>query len=293
MGSRTLRVGSWNLSFGRGSPSLVADKNFDVLLLQEVKQPAYEKFRELFADGVYSIGPSLRRTEPAPSHGVAVLWSDRLVSRGAQLLEYVVAPHRFLVCDLAFVEQRGYLRACSYHALNGEQGEDRFDKPRFTYQVARWLEDQPLPVIIGMDANSPAVDHPDFQQTRCHFDWLGLRHFERALLGPEARHRLSDVWRVWIDQHPEELDAIRRDRPKGPLAVSHRTGRTSTRAGNPQRFDHILATSGDFEVIDAAYHYDEACAAGSDHALVDTVLEVRLDPGERSAVDTVLPTALS
>ena len=260
-------------------------------MLQEVTPAAFEAFRALFADGRHAIDPALCSADPLPRHGV-VLWSDRLAFRGASPGEQMVLPHRFLCCDLAFVEQRGYFRACSYHAINGEQGDDGFDKPRFSYQVARWLEDEPRPVIIGMDANSPAVDHPDLEKTECHFDWLGPRHFERALLGPEARHRQFDVWRRWLEEHPDAMASVVTDRPEGPLAVSHRTGRTQSREGNPQRFDHILATEGDFRVFAAAYDYDGGLAAGSDHALVTATLEVRLTAGERHGPDFVLPTAV-
>jgi endonuclease/exonuclease/phosphatase family metal-dependent hydrolase len=293
MGRQEFRVASWNLKWnGRASEQFVADRRLDLLALQEVTPEAFERFRALFADGVHSIAHDLCDADPAPKHGVALLWSERLAGRGARLLNHMVLPHRFLVCDLAFVEQRGYFAACSYHALNGEQGEDGFDKPRFTYQVARWPEDQPTPIVIGMDANSPAVDHPDITKIECHFDWLGPRHFERALLGPEARHRLVDTWRVWLDTHPDELARVVAERENGPLAVSHRTGKTETRPGNPQRFDHILATQGDFWVVDASYDYAGALAAGSDHALVTATLVVQLTSGGRSRADKIRVTRL-
>lgn len=286
----SLRVGSWNTRFGRADPAFVVPHELDLLLLQEVTPKAFDAFRECFDDGVHSIGPALYPSGPPARNGVAVLWSSRLAGRGARVLPHLVAPHRFLICDLAFTERRGYIQACAYHALNGEQGEDHFDKPRMTYQVARWLEDQPGPVIVGMDANSPDVDHPDFAQTRCHFDWLGPRHLERALLGPEAKHRLRDVYRSLVESRPTLLDEIKSERPDGPLSVSHRTGRNEHSPGSPQRFDHILATWPDFAVKSASYDYDGACEAGSDHALVVAELEVDLAGGRRSGVDMLLPT---
>ena len=290
---KSLRVGSWNTRFGSADPSFVVPHELDLLLLQEMTPNAFEAFRECFADGVHSIGPVLYPNGPPAGHGVAVLWSSRLAGRGARVLPYLVAPHRFLVCDLAFTERRGYFQACAYHALNGEQGEDGFDKPRMTYQVARWLEEQPGPVILGMDANSPDVDHPDFARTRCHFDWLGPRHLERALLGPEAKHRCRDVYRSLVDAKPQLLAEIVSARSDGPLAVSHRAGRNEHRAGDPQRFDHIFATWPDFGVKDAGYDYEGACDAGSDHALVVAELEVDLVGGSRSEADMLLPTAIA
>jgi endonuclease/exonuclease/phosphatase family metal-dependent hydrolase len=80
--------------------------------------------------------------------------------------------------------------------------------------------------------------------------------------------------RVWLDEHPEDLEAIRQLRPAGPLVVSHRTGRRTGREGTPRRFDSIWVSS-DYAVLDVQYLYDEALAAGSDHAIVVADLTLR------------------
>jgi hypothetical protein len=58
------------------------------------------------------------------------------------------------------------------------------------------------------------------------------------------------------------------------------------------RYDHIYANWPDFRVRDIRYLYEEACAAGSDHALVVADLEADTEHGPRRETDDLLPTAL-
>ena len=287
-----IKVGSWNLKFGQADSGLIADRGLDLLMIQEVKPDSFQRFLKHFSGGVHAMDSSLSDAPPAAGHGVALLWSDRFELCDSFLPKHMIRPHQFLVCDLAFVKHAGFFQACSFHGMNGEQGDDGFDKPRFTMQVAKWLEDQQGPVIIGMDANSPEVDHPDFARTECHFDWLGPRNFERSLLGPDARHRLVDVYRTWLEQDPKRMKQVIKERPEGPLAISHRSG--SKKAGKPRRYDHILATRGDFQVVEAAYEYDGAIAMKSDHALVTATLSVELGKRKKQPpVPRLLPTRFS
>jgi len=58
-------------------------------------------------------------------------------------------------------------------------------------------------------------------------------------------------------------------------AATHRTARLrcpGVQAGVPVRHDHIWAR--DLDVVDVRYPYEEAVAAGSDHALVVADVEV-------------------
>jgi hypothetical protein len=90
-----------------------------------------------------------------------------------------------------------------------------------------------------------------------------------------VEHGLSDVLRSWLAVRPRELEAIRVARPDGPLAISHFTGRSGGSLGTPHRYDSIWATP-EFEVADVSYLYDEAVAAGSDHAAV--VVDLQFAP---------------
>ena len=121
------------------------------------------------------------------------------------------------------------------------------------------------PVILGIDANAPDVDHPNFAENVWYWD------DEPKLLGEERIHDLRDTFRDYLLSNQDMLETIVQDRPKGPLAVSHITGKGS----NPKerRYDFIFVTP-DIKVKKVEYVFEEACAAGSDHALVYAQLEV-------------------
>jgi endonuclease/exonuclease/phosphatase family metal-dependent hydrolase len=71
--------------------------------------------------------------------------------------------------------------------------------------------------------------------------------------------------------NPDLSETIAQSRPKGPLGVSHITGK----GHNPKerRYDFIFVTP-DIRVRSVEYLFEEACKAGSDHALVRARLEL-------------------
>ncbi len=71
--------------------------------------------------------------------------------------------------------------------------------------------------------------------------------------------------------NPDLFEAIKQNWPKGPLAVSHTTGKGAN--PNERRYDFIFVTP-DIRVECVEYLFEEACAAGSDHALVYAKLEI-------------------
>lgn len=127
------------------------------------------------------------------------------------------------------------------------------------------------PTILGADANTLEVDALDFDRTRTHWHTgqrrlKGLRG-DDALWGPCKVHGLRDALRAWLDVHPERLKEIRRQRPDGPLGISHRTGIRGGNPGTPRRFDSIWV-SDHWSVKDVKYLYEEGLNAGGDHAVV-------------------------
>jgi hypothetical protein len=119
------------------------------------------------------------------------------------------------------------LTATSYHAPPGASWG--IDKVRQAVSFSDWLSGRNGPAILGADANTPAVDGLDFEQTRTHWH-TGLRRLkggrgDDVLWGQAKVHHLRDASRVWLDDHPEELEEIRRLRPAGPLLLD-RTGRS-------------------------------------------------------------------
>jgi hypothetical protein len=140
--------------------------------------------------------------------------------------------------------------------------------PAFQAGVARWLAHTAGPVIVGIDARAPEIDHPDPRRSVFRSPAPeGGGHGEDQLLGAEPTHALIDVLRRHLRRQPDQLARITAQRPDGPLAVSRRV------AGQPARHDHIWATP-DVEVLDVRYLYEEAVSTGSDHALVLADLRV-------------------
>jgi len=202
-----IRVASWNLRRGRADLDLLQAQNPALVLAQEVTAAAFADLRRRFEWGVYSLelrGDCVREMSPN-KHGVAVAGSSQLAPRRCYLVEHFVAPWKMPAVDLALTHHRGYFTALSYHAFYGQCGQDGFDKPRLTLQVADWLEHQPQPVVLGMDANSPVVDHPDPAKAEWSFPWLGPGSFDRRLLGPNPRHRLRDTLRQSGSAHSAHL----------------------------------------------------------------------------------------
>ncbi|MGH8897947.1 MAG: endonuclease/exonuclease/phosphatase family protein [Egibacteraceae bacterium] len=252
----------------------------DLLLLQELSRPVYrtliphklahERIHErsrLFSWGATDL------SDPRGSDrrlGCAVLGAPTTTLLAAQLLDDapfgVEGPEllgflRRTVAARMGIHGGRALTACSFHARRAVNRRVGHLAPAFHTGIAKWLASQPSPILFGMDANAPVVDHPDFRRSSFHWPTPAEGGSgEDQLLGPDAGHGLGDVLRRHLDRHPEELARIREERPGGPLAISHRPA-------HPVRYDHIWATP-DLEVIDVRYLYDEAVVAGSDHALV-------------------------
>lgn len=171
----------------------------------------------------------------------------------------------------------GHLQVASYHAPPGVSwGRVKVDH---AHALLDWINQTTNPVVLGADANTPEIDHPDRDQVRTHWH-TGLRRLhgqvgDDVTFGGHPHHALDDAFRRWLDEHPARLAAIVRERPTGPLAVSHVTGRHHGSPGTPRRFDTIWI-SRSLTVSSMTYDYAGALdAAGSDHALVTADLEAQ------------------
>lgn len=288
-----LRVVSWNLD---SRPTGFLDAKLDLLrtlapdlaLLQELNRSvyrsllphpsAYQRMYErptLFSWGALSTNLSKPRGSEVRL-GCAVLGTTSTAMLRARLLDgasfgvtgarRTAFLQRTIAVTLAIPGGRSLL-ACSFHARPGPSSARTHLAPTFHAGVAGWLAGTAGPVVFGMDANAPAVDHPDFARTVFRRPAPpGGGPGEDLLLGPDAEHGLRDVLRLHLAGDPERLAHLRDSAPHGPLAVS------GVHAGEPVRHDHIWAR--DLAVTDVRYHYDEAVAAGSDHAPVVADLEV-------------------
>jgi len=143
--------------------------------------------------------------------------------------------------------------------------------------VARWVQECPTPVVLGIDANAPDIDHPDADKIYLGWesdtDWKRHHHDPGAvdpgspsawgqdrLLGPRAWHLLRDAYR---DVH--EREGRSPVTPEGPLALSY--------PKLNKRYDHLLVSPSIY-TQDCNYSVTAGREAGSDHEMAFGVLRL-------------------
>lgn len=247
----------------------------DFLLLQEVTPYSYRLLKEHFRASHWSrysleFGRRQAQKPRQSGYGSAVLGSRDFAVKEARrlshrLLRSVPDPRaRDLTLLVRVSSGRHHMTLLSLHIPNA-QSWGYESKREMIRAIASRFRHSRTTTIVGIDANSPWMDHPDQEQNQYTKEGTPKDRCERLLHGSGA-HRLRDVYRIYLEDHPVERDGIRRKRRAGPLAISHRRG------GVPCRYDFILA-SPDVEPIDVRYH-ENAMPTYSDHALV--VAEVEL-----------------
>ncbi len=89
---------------------------------------------------------------------------------GGTPFEAVRLPERMLTASV--VLDGRLVTVVSYHAPPGVTWG--MDKVRHAWACQAWLHQQPEPVVMGADANTPEFDMPDFRLTRTHWH-TGMR----------------------------------------------------------------------------------------------------------------------
>jgi hypothetical protein len=269
------RIATWNLN-NRG-PAVAHNlgallKRFDVdlLLAQELHLASRETLVQ--SAGLTWIRTAFDAGAPVPRSGSGRRRVTAIAGHGAPpervgALGHLPLPERMVYAAVA--TPIGQLMLASYHAPPGVSWGHV--KVQHAQSLLAWVNTTPGPVVVGADANTPEVDHPDRDQVRTHWHTgrrrLGGQTGDDVMFGGRPEHQLDDAYRRWVDEHPEELEQIRAERPAGPLATSHRTGKRRDSRGFPRRFD-ALWIGPEIEVASIDYLYEAGIAAGSDHALV-------------------------
>jgi len=258
---------TWNVNNRRFREShlvLLRQLRPDVLVLQEVSEHFFHGLRAaaLFDGGYYSMDYLPGKSELPRSRrlGCAIFASERIEIANPSLVPGLPLPERSLVVEAKI--DLFEMRVCSLHTPPGVSWGEL--KPRSHLVLANWLKRRSTSVILGIDANAPKVDHPEYGRN----EWWWPD--EAKLLGEERIHDLRDAFREYIGGHADLLGSIRAQRPCGPLAVSYIRG--NRRKRTESRYDFIFV-SPEFKVSRVEYLYHEAVEAGSDHALVFAELE--------------------
>ena len=257
-----LRVVGWNLDGFTGledKVELLAGLAWDVCLLQEVTEASWPHLRALADEAVWS-GDHLPELISAPRYRSAVLVRGDWFVHDLGPVPQVPSPERTATAKL---ERDGDRLVVASLALPPGVAWGDAGKGRQADRIACWLRERRGPVVVGIDANAPKWDRPALHDS----EWWNDQ--EPLLIGEERIHDLRDVYRVALERDPERRAAVLADAPEGPLATSHVRGRGSGRVAC--RYDHVLA-SPEFDVLEVEYRWEDAVAAGSDHALVVATL---------------------
>jgi len=234
---------------------LLADQQPDILLLQDVGPCAVRAVVDshLWADVADTWSPP-HPPEAVTRRGGCLIAASGWVLGSALPIPGMLPSNRSLAVTAVHAGSTLTILSC-YAPTN--TGPGRKERPDYFSALAAWLSAVPAPVVLGMDANGPRVDHPDIEQSRWWTDE------EALVLGAGAG--TSDVLRLWYTDHPAELRRRERYYPHGPLADSYHRGRRGKYLRC--RYDSIRVSPG-ISVMDVRYLYEEAVRAGSDHALV-------------------------
>ena len=290
--SRKLRVISWNLAHRVGEAAsseaaLIRDLGPDLALLQEANGRSIEALaKRAGLDWVRWSKPDGHPLRAGSGYLAAI------AGRGAEpdwLSPRFDVPFPDRVTAARIYVGNTAIMAAAYHAPPGVSWG--LEKAQQAVTFARWLAGQQGLVVLGADANTPLVDHPDFLRTRTHWH-TGMTALKGApgddfLWGHTKVHSLNDALRVALADNPARFEAVRALRPAGPLDVSFMTRRRNGQPSTPWRFDSVWVSK-EVVVVSVEYLYDRGLAAGSDHAVV---LADLLVPQAQSSHATVSESA--
>lgn len=256
-----MRFASWNINrFAplSGHSELLKRIDADIVALQEVTHQSFNQLR-------HSLGYdwsvcSLDTAKAEWPIGKKAVLGTALFGRypfkllDVALLNTVALPERFLIANISIVGDG--ITVCSFHIPCGSTWKT--GKSAAFRAITQWAAQQTMPTVVGIDANSPKVDHPIHE----HNVWW--RGGEADFLGSRTDHKLQDALRLLFRDNPDRFRKVAEIHPQGPLAHSYRRGRA---APIYCRYDFIYVSS-HFSVQEVSYPYDSSIAAGSDHSIV-------------------------
>lgn len=233
--------------------------NWDLCLLQDATRDSVEDFAQAVgaADAVSvqrHLSDDVLGTRGLTYFCAMLVRSTLRVIRTSTLA--VPSPERALTVVLD-MEGRRFTAASAALPPGSNWGPA---KGRQALLIARWLAERSGPVVLGIDANTPKVEHPDLAQN------VWWEEGEKELLGVDRLHDARDVYRDYL----ESRGGLAGRPTDEPLATSfERHGGAGVRVAC--RYDAIYATP-EWDVREASYHYKEGRDAGSDHGYVRATL---------------------
>jgi endonuclease/exonuclease/phosphatase family metal-dependent hydrolase len=271
---KALDVATWNLRSSSDPSSVMAyleNAEWDVACLQEVGVVFSNRLRGR-ADWDVVNGLEFAWSEvsswKAPHAAAIVARNGWQLAEGALLPDTPVPGRGVSAVAHKDGEAASLLSWHAPHAVPGD-GETKATAIARKMQAYRslvsFIEGVDGPLILGMDANNwnlrTDLDLPPPAPATDPF------YDQDAFFSATPAHRLSDALLAYLRANPTKHAELKALRPDGPLEVTHRRGGH----GKADRFDYIMI-SAEFAVDRMAHHYEQACAAGSDHALITASL---------------------
>lgn len=253
----------WNLNgFGKQDRKLdwVLAQKPDLILLQEVKAALLEEMRSRPEFKWVSCSLDHSETIQPDRKGWGLGCAIATTRPDFSLIESGLLPDNSVPARCAWADVGIAGKTVTLVSFHAPPGVNWFEKKNLSYLALRdfLIDRRGSPTILGMDANSPCVDHPDLRES------IFYRDGEREILGDSVKHDLRDAYRVYLENNPKAHEAVLKERPNGPIAISHFTG---TKEKIPRRYD-FLFSSKEFEVERMEYPLEQSLAAGSDHSAV-------------------------
>lgn len=250
-----MRIIDWNISYagdtGRKISYLQTLLSKDTcVMLQEVKPHAYEYIKSSLGDE-YHLFYSLEYRKPskfdsdARKLGVLILVSKCFKIVEAGVIERSPFPDRTVYVTLQ--KDETIIKLLALHSLTGC---GYYRSKSVQYDSFAEFIDTYRPDIIGIDANEPQVDHYDIGQ---------MKFFDN---GPGAKHFFDEMVDIGLTDAFVRFNGTEGYKDGLPLTKSH-----SIRRKGAVRYDFLFVRN-TYNVNALAYNYDEAIAAGSDHAII-------------------------
>lgn len=250
-----MRIVDWNFSYAGDTAqkieyllSLLGGD--DCVMLQEVKPHAYELIRSSLQDK-YHLLYSLNYRKPgkydsdARKLGVLIIVPRYALIEETGVIERSLFPDRTMFVTITLNGNR--YKMVALHSITGC---DYKKAKSVQFQAFAEFVDAYQPDIIGIDANEPLADHWDISQMVFYKNGPGAKIFFETM----AKIGLVDSYVV--------ANNVTRCLAGLPLATSHHV-----RKKGDVRYDFLFVRK-DIKIYKMEYQFNEATAAGSDHALL-------------------------
>ena len=239
--------------------SLLENNMPTVVILLEIKPDVFVKIKESFPG--FNVAYSLDIRRPGTHEGgnrqlgVMVLASSHFQIEKKEVLDRNIFPERSLSCKLDY--NGDPITVLGIHSITG-CGYKRAKTAQFL-SLADYVASEKYDVIF-IDANEPDIEGLE-QKDNVYFsqindNGIGARTFFDTL----EKHNYFDCYR--------DICHIKNYVRGKPLTISH----IIQNSKKERRYDFLFRKD-NWKTVSAKYDYDNAVAAGSDHASILAILE--------------------